>query len=98
MPLTKHHAPPRCYHEPDTFVLHIAMHRHRAYHELLGIPHSFDEASRVLAERRRDYEQGQLDERLVRRFQLLFPAVESYEEARQILLRDWWTPRRKKKK
>ena len=97
MPLTKHHAPPQCYHEPDMFVIKIAEHRHRAYHELLGIPRSFEEAARVLADRYSDYERGKLAEPLVRCFRLLFPGVKSYEEARRILLRDWWTPRKKKK-
>lgn len=95
MALTEHHVPPQCYHEPDTFALKMALHRHRAYHKLLGIPHNFEEASRVLAERYSDYEQGRLAKSLVRHVRLLFPGVKSYEEAKRILQRDWWTKKKK---
>ena len=97
MPLTKHHVPPRCYHEPDTFIVRFAAHRHRAYHKLLGIPRSYEKACDVLAERYRAYEQGQLAEPLKSHFQTLFPNVKSYEAAARILLKDWWTPRKKNK-
>jgi len=93
---SKHHVPPRCYHEPDMFIIKGARCRHRAYHDLLGIPRSYKEACDVLAVRYREREEGRLSKPLKNCFQLLFPYTKSYEEAAQTLVKDWWTPRKKK--
>jgi hypothetical protein len=92
MALSKHHVPPKCYHEPETFVLKVPRHQHAAYHELLGIPSSYDEARRVLAARRLDYARGKLPKRLEQNFRLLFSGAMTREEDNERkLLEVWWT-------
>ena len=97
MPLSKHHVPPRCYHEPDTFEIKIPKFKHAAYHKLLGIPPSFDEARRRLAERRNEYLEGRLSEDLMFHFKTLFvKATLPMEDIEQELLVTWWTRRPKR--
>ena len=38
MKLSRHHVPPRCYKDPKMFEIRVSRLRHRAYHDLLGIP------------------------------------------------------------
>ena len=94
MALSKHHVPPQCYEEPGTFVIKVPKHCHVAYHELLGIPRTFEAAWRKLVERKNDYEQGKLPEKLARYLKLLFSgAMNNEEDMKQRLLETWWTPR-----
>ena len=100
VPLSKHHVPPRCYRDPDTFVIKIPKFKHDAYHRLLGIPASFDEARRILTERRDDYLSGQLPADLAQHLRILFTETvirERGEEMEQILLEVWWTRPRTKR-
>jgi len=100
VPLSKHHVPPQCYELPDTFVIRVPKFKHDAYHKLLGIPASFDEARRILAERRDDYIRGKLPEDLTRHLRTLFSETmirERADEMEQILLDVWWTRRHEKR-
>ena len=100
MPQSKHHVPPQCYEIPDTFVIKVPKFKHEAYHELLGIPRSFDEARGILAKRRDDYVSGRLPEKLARYLRILFTETMirgRAEEMEQILFEVWWTRPHKKR-
>jgi hypothetical protein len=94
MALSKHHVPPKCYRKPGTFVIKVPKSKHKAYHDLLGIPPTFDEARRILAERRNDYVRGQLNKNLAQALQILFVGTAIRErDMAERLLDVWWTRR-----
>lgn len=92
--ITRHHVPPQCYRLPDTFKIRVIYGRHSAYHELLGIPASYSEASRILAKQWLRFCDGTLEERKRRAFITLFGIAITLTEAMKRLEKEWWTRRK----
>jgi len=95
---TDHHVPPQCWKEPHTFKLRVQLPLHTAYHDLFWVPHTFEEAQRILIRKYPLYCQARLPPKQQHAFRLLFGDAKDLEEMKSILREKWWTRKMKRGK